>query len=89
MPWFKTTDTLMTDSKVMMMPLNERGMALGTWIACGTWSTQHLTDGKVPSGIVEAFVGTLSGAETLVAARMWKRAWRFSVQQLGQVPVQS
>ena len=73
MSWFKTTDTLMTDAKVMMMPLNERGMALGTWISCGTWSTQHLTDGKVPAPIVEAFVGTLSGAETLVAARMWKR----------------
>ena len=73
MGWFKTTDTLMTDAKVMMMPLNERGMALGTWIACGTWSNQHLTDGKIPAGIVESFVGTLDGAETLVTARMWKR----------------
>jgi len=73
MTWFKTTDTLMTDAKVMMMPLNERGMALGTWISCGTWSTQHLTDGKVPAPIVEAFVGTLDGAETLVTAHMWKR----------------
>lgn len=72
MPWFKTTDTLMTDAKVMMMPTSERGMALGTWVACGTWSTQHLTDGKVPSGIVESFIGTLDGAETLVRAGMWK-----------------
>lgn len=73
MPWFKVTDSFMSDEKVLMMPLNERGMALGTWVACGTWSTQHLTDGKVPRGIVESFVGTLDGAETLVDARMWKR----------------
>jgi len=73
MAWFKTTDTLMTDAKVIMMPLHERGMALGTWIACGTWSTQHTTDGKIPAAIVEAFVGTLEGAETLVEAHMWKR----------------
>lgn len=73
MTWFKTTDTLMTDAKVMTMPLHERGMALGTWIACGTWSAQHLTDGKVPSGVIESFVGTLEGAETLVRAKMWKR----------------
>ncbi|WP_062077715.1 hypothetical protein [Demequina globuliformis] len=73
MPWFKVTDTLMSDEKVLMMLLSERGLALGTWVACGTWSTQHLTDGKIPRGIVESFVGTLDGAETLVDARMWKR----------------
>lgn len=74
MAWFKTTDTLMGDPKVMGIPLNERGLALGTWIACGTWSSQQLTDGKVPAGVVESFVGTISGAESLVAAGMWRRA---------------
>lgn len=73
MAWFKTTDTLMGDPKVMGMPMSERGMALGTWIACGTWSSQQLTDGKVPAGVVESFVGTLAGAETLVVAGMWRR----------------
>lgn len=69
MTWFKVDDNLATHSKVLIAG-NE---ALGLWVRCGSWSAQQLTDGFVPSTIIQLF-GSVELATRLVTAGLWVQA---------------
>jgi hypothetical protein len=73
MTWFKVDDGFYSHEKVLTIPRAVRAVALGTWIVCGTWSADKDRDGVVPAHMVEELGGTLEGAASLVAAKLWKR----------------
>jgi hypothetical protein len=72
MPWFKVDDGFYSHAKVVSIPRASRALALGTWIVCGTWSADKLTDGFVPTHMVDELGGSVEGAEALVVAGLWR-----------------
>src|SRR4051794_38738063 len=74
MPWFKVDDTFPSHPKVRSIPRRTRMAALGVWLACGTWSSHHLTDGSIPRDVVEDEGGRQVDAKALVDARLWHQA---------------
>lgn len=67
MPWFKVDDNLAMHAKAV-----EAGnAALGLWVRAGSWASQQLTDGFVPSWVVRT-MGTPAQAKSLVRARLWR-----------------
>lgn len=75
MPWFKVDDHLATHAKVVQAG----NTAMGLWVRCGSWSSQHLTDGYVPAHVV-TMLGRPAQADALVKAGLWERegeGWRF------------
>lgn len=73
MSWFKVDDGFYSHAKVLGIPRSIRAEAIGTWILAGTWAADKLTDGRIPSHMVEEIAGSLAGAEALVEARLWRR----------------
>lgn len=74
MPWFKLDDSFHSHPKVIAAG-NE---ATGLYVRCGSYAAQHLTDGFIPEHVVLLY-GTADLAETLVDAKLWRRAkggWR-------------
>jgi hypothetical protein len=70
--WFKVDDGFYSHAKVLSIPRASRAAALGTWIICGTWSADKLTDGLVPAHMVEELGGSIDGAEALVLVGLWR-----------------
>lgn len=70
MAWFKVDDAFPTHPKVRSIPRRERPAALGLWLAAGTWSAKHLTDGVIPLWVVDE-EGTPDSAALLVASGLW------------------
>lgn len=73
MTWFKVDDGFYSHAKVLSIPRSLRTEALGTWVLCGTWAADKLTDGHVPIHMVEELGGTIAGAEALTEVRLWRR----------------
>lgn len=48
--------------------------ALGLWVRAGSWSMQQLTDGHIPTGVVQALGGDWDDAASLVNAGLWHAA---------------
>jgi phage terminase large subunit-like protein len=71
MAWFKVDDGFYSSRKVLSIPRSRRFAAIGLWCACGSWTMKELTDGFVPSLIVEELGGTESMVADLVAATLW------------------
>ena len=69
MPWFRVDDSLDTHHKAIAAG-NE---ALGLWVRCGAYAARHLTDGFIPESIALLY-GSRALADTLVAAKLWRRA---------------
>lgn len=65
--WFKVDDTLAFHSKVVAAG----NAAMGLWVRAGAWSSQMLTDGLVPSHMIEQ-LGTASQARALVRVGLWE-----------------
>lgn len=65
-PWFKVDDNLAFHAKTMLAG----NAAMGLWVRAGSWASQQLTDGHIPSHIVAA-LGTQSQASKLVSAGLW------------------
>ncbi len=68
MVWFKVDDSLSTHPKVMAAG-NE---AMGLWVRAGSWCAQQLSDGFIPTSIVQMLAGSRSkSASRLVEAGLW------------------
>lgn len=71
MSWFKVDDTLPMSPKVLQCSLG----AIGLWTICGAWSCQQLTDGFVPTSLVEALrsnEASASFASDLLRVGLWE-----------------
>lgn len=73
MVWFKTDDSFYSHPKVVSIPRSIRPAAIGTWLLAGTWSADHLTDGRIPFHQIEELGGTVEGALALVTAKLWTK----------------
>lgn len=74
MPWFKLDDAFHSHPKV----LEAGNEAVGLYVRCGSYASQHLTDGYIPEAVALLF-GSAELADTLVEAKLWTRAkggWR-------------
>ena len=68
MPWFRLDDSFHSHQKVIQAG-NE---AIGLYTRCGTYASQHLTDGFIAEHVALLY-GSAELAETLVRARLWRR----------------
>lgn len=71
--WFKVDDGFYSSPKVLSIRRAQRLPALGLWVAAGTWSAKHLTDGVIPSYMLEEFGAEVSHGDILVTAGLWRR----------------
>lgn len=74
MPWFRIEDSFHSHSKVIKAG-NE---ATGLYVRCGSYAAEHLTDGFIPEHVALLY-GTPELVDTLVRAKLWRRAkggWR-------------
>lgn len=79
MAWFKVDDRFAEHPKVLHARALGGFGPLGLWLAAGTWSNTHLTDGFIPEPWVQINQGT-EFAEFLVDAGLWLRVeggWEF------------
>lgn len=70
MVWFKVDDSFWSHPKTA--GLSDSATAL--WVRAGTWSAQHLTDGRVPQSALRLFRGHRRAVDALVDARLWEEA---------------
>ena len=76
MPWFNTDDKLHSHPKSRAAGLE----AIGLWTVAGSYCTDYLTDGAVPSWFVESWPRGRTLAAKLVKARLWdaiEDGWQF------------
>lgn len=76
MSWFKVDDKFHSHPKVLDAPLK----ALGLWVKAGAWSSDQLTDGRIPKTALTLLGGTPTDARALVTAGLWEvdgNGWRF------------
>lgn len=66
MSWFKVDDGLAFHAKVV----KAGNAAMGLWVRAGSWSSQQLKDGYVPTHVV-ALLGTDRQAAKLVSVGLW------------------
>ena len=71
MVWFKADDQLSRSKKVLRIPRRYRMQSMGLWILAGTWSAGELTDGFVPSHMLDELGGTAAQAKRLVESGLW------------------
>ncbi|MEY9937345.1 hypothetical protein [Streptacidiphilus sp. MAP5-3] len=69
MPWFAVDDSAHSHPKL----LRAGNAAVGLWLRCGSYASQHLTDGIVP-GAVAAMYGTAPQILKLVRVGLWHAA---------------
>ena len=72
MAWFKIDDGFYSHRKVIGIPRTVRAEAIGTWILCGTWSADKLTDGRIEAFMIDELGGSVAGARALVDAGLWR-----------------
>lgn len=71
MVWFTVDDGLSTSPKVLSIPRAHRMEAMGLWVTAGSWCGKHLTDGGVPTFMLDEWGATVETAEMLVVAGLW------------------
>jgi hypothetical protein len=67
--WFD--DSFPSHPKTRSIPRATRMRTIGVWMACGTWSAKHLTDGVIAGDVVEDEGGKRADAQALVNAGLW------------------
>src|SRR5690606_40221612 len=70
MTWFRIDDKLHDHPKVRKLR-KDKLAALGLWTACGSWSADTLSDGFVPTEIVQRFDPTEQLAKRLLEVGLW------------------
>lgn len=65
--WFKVDDSFWSHPKVIAAG----NAAIGLWARCGSYASQHLTDGFIPAVIAKQ-LGSAGLAAKLVAAGLWE-----------------
>lgn len=73
MVWFRVDDDFYDHTKVTAIPSRQRNAAAGLWVRAGSWSSRHLSDGRIPGHIVETLNGTEPVLEQLIKAGLWMR----------------
>lgn len=76
MPWFNADDKMHSHPKVRAAGLE----AIGLWTVAGTYCTDYLTDGHVPTWFVDSWPKGKSLAGRLVKASLWEvveEGWQF------------
>ena len=71
MAWFKVDDGFYTSHKVLQIPRQFRHEAVGAWLMVGVWSADKMTDGVVPSYIVDDFNVSDEALHWLCEAGLW------------------
>lgn len=66
MPWFRLEDSFHHHPKVT----KAGNAATGLWVRCGTYSSQYLTDGRIPAEIARDY-GRPREIQALLASRLW------------------
>lgn len=66
MAWFKVDDGFHSHPKAMKAGTS----AIGLWARCGSWSSDHSTDGFIPQEIAELY-GSVTMARRLVVSGLW------------------
>lgn len=83
MTWFKVDDGFHHHPKVLRIPRRDRLSTIGLWTVAGAWSAGNLTDGLVPSYMLEELGGRPADAARLVTVGLWdapaegEDGWRF------------
>lgn len=88
MTWFRVDDQFHDHPKVRKLrraaavcnalqdrgvtPDEGRGVALGVWVACGSWAGCNLSDGFVPAEVAERFDPSGIYVELLVEVGLWR-----------------
>lgn len=67
MTWFKVDDSFAFHPKAMAAG----NAALGLWVRAGSWAAQQLTDGRIPSGLLQTLGGKPRDARRLVDVGLW------------------
>lgn len=67
MTWFKVDDGFALHPKAIAAG----NAALGLWVRAGSWCGAHLTDGRLPAGMVGTLGGHARDARKLIAAGLW------------------
>jgi len=70
MPWFNADDKMHGHPKVRVAGLE----AIGLWVVCGTYCTDYLTDGRVPSWYVLSWPKGKQLADKLIKSGFWEKA---------------
>ena len=73
MAWFKVDDSFHMHPKVMAIPRRDRMACLGLWLTAGVWSAQQLTDGFIPSYMLEEFGAEVSHGDILGQVGLWRK----------------
>lgn len=73
MAWFKVDDGFYSSPKVLSIQRSDRLAVLGLWVVAGTWAAKHLTDGAIPSYMLEEFGANVSHGDILVTAGLWRQ----------------
>lgn len=74
MPWFRVDDGLSSNKKVLRIRRSQRCAAIGLWTLAGAWSSHELTDGFIPTYMLEELGGSEKLAGLLVdVAGVWTR----------------
>lgn len=73
MVWFYIDDGFYSHTKVVSIPRSIRPEAIGCWTLAGTWAAGKLTDGKVPTHMLEELGCSEAAIEALVTAKLWRR----------------
>ncbi len=75
MPWFKVDDGFAFHPKALV----SGNAALGLWVRAGSWVSQQLTDGHVPTDIART-LGRPTEIQRLVTSGLWMKngdGWEF------------
>lgn len=69
--WFKADDGFHSSRKLLSVPKRHRFAAAGLWVVAGTWCGQNLTDGRVPTYMIEEWGPPPSAVKALLDAGLW------------------
>lgn len=71
-PWFKVDDHLPTHRKVLAIPRGARRLAaVGGWTFGGAWCSANLTEGRIPTAVLEDLAIPTKQADDLVDSGLW------------------
>ena len=76
MTWFKVDDGLHSHPKRHRAGLK----AMGLWVVAGSWASDQLTDGFIPTDMLPVLGGRTTDARALVDAGLWdaiEGGWHF------------
>lgn len=74
MPWFRVDDHFPTHRKVLSLPRGARRLtAVGAWTMAGAWCSANLTEGRIPSNVLDDLGITTKVATDLVDCGLWIR----------------